>query len=391
MNNTATNQAPVTLGASGSAGKLSLQGVDKFYGKGTHAVHAVKSLSMDVNAGEIVALLGSSGCGKTSTLRMIAGFEAVSAGAILVNGQPIHQLRPAQRNVAMAFEGYSLYPPLTVRENIEFALKAARLSKADTDRRVAEIAHLLEIESLMDRYPVSISGGQQQRASLARALIRDADLHLLDEPMGQLEPQLRAILRGRIKHFIKERGLTAILVTHDQVEANALADRIAVMEDGALQQLDTPDQLKARPSNLFSGTFIGEPPMNVYPATVNCSADSVTFELGDNTSLTYRQSEFSEGVRQQLQQQTSLVVGVRPYAVKRVADGAQATVVANQWLGDQTHISAEFAGTTLVLVEHDQTRLDPGQHIAIAIAAEDLHLFDKDSGNAIAHGGALAS
>jgi multiple sugar transport system ATP-binding protein len=129
----------------------------------------------------------------------------------------------------------------------------------------------------------------------------------------------------------------------------------------------------------------------VYPATVNCSADSVTFELGDNTSLTYRQSEFSEGVRQQLQQQTSLVVGVRPYAVKRVADGAQATVVANQWLGDQTHISAEFAGTTLVLVEHDQTRLDPGQHIAIAIAAEDLHLFDKDSGNAIAHGGALAS
>lgn len=389
MNNAATNHAPVT--SSAPASKLSLQSVDKFYGKGTHAVHAVKSLSMDVNAGEIVALLGSSGCGKTSTLRMIAGFEAVSAGVILVNGQPIHQLRPAQRNVAMAFEGYSLYPPLTVRENIEFALKAARLSKAETDRRVAEIAHLLEIESLMDRYPVSISGGQQQRASLARALIRDADLHLLDEPMGQLEPQLRAILRGRIKHFIKERGLTAILVTHDQVEANALADRIAVMEDGALQQLDTPGQLKARPSNLFSGTFIGEPPMNVYPADVSCSADSVTFELGNNTSLTYRQSEFSEGVRQQLQQQTSLVVGVRPYAVKRVTDGAQATVVANQWLGDQTHISAEFAGTTLVLVEHDQTRLDPGQHIAIAIAAEDLHLFDRDSGNAIAHGGALAT
>ena len=385
MNNPATQTQVMQ-----NSGKLSLQNVDKFYGKGTHAVHAVKSLSMDVNDGEIVALLGSSGCGKTSTLRMIAGFEAVSNGSITVNSQPIHQLRPAQRNVAMAFEGYSLYPPLTVKENIEFALKAARLPKAETDRRVAEIAHLLEIESLMDRYPVSISGGQQQRASLARALIRDADLHLLDEPMGQLEPQLRAILRGRIKHFIKERGLTAILVTHDQVEANALADRIAVMEDGELQQLDTPDQLKERPSNLFSGTFIGEPPMNVYPATVTCGPEQVTFRLSAETTLDYPASDFSADVLSRLQQTGKLVVGVRPYAVRRVNDGARATVVANQWLGDQTHISTHFADTTLVLVEHDHTQLSQGEDISIAINASDLHLFDEDSGNAIAHGGALA-
>ena len=371
--------------------KLSLQNIDKFYGRGSHAVHAVKSLSMDVNDGEIVALLGSSGCGKTSTLRMVAGFEAVSSGSILVDDKPIHQLRPAQRNVAMAFEGYSLYPPLTVRENIEFALKAARLPKTETDRRVAEIAQLLEIENLMDRYPVSISGGQQQRASLARALIRDASLHLLDEPMGQLEPQLRAILRGRIKHFIKERGLTAILVTHDQVEANALADRIAVMEDGALQQLDTPDQLKAKPSNLFSGTFIGEPPMNVYTATVSCEAQRVTFALSPDTTLEYPTSDFDPAVLSQLQQLDSLVVGVRPYAVRRVSNGANALVVANQWLGDQTHISARFADSTLVLVEHDQTQLSQGEEIAIAIAADDLHLFDKDSGTAIAHAGELAS
>jgi multiple sugar transport system ATP-binding protein len=321
---------------------------------------------------------------------MIAGFEAVSNGSITVNSQPIHQLRPAQRNVAMAFEGYSLYPPLTVKENIEFALKAARLPKAETDRRVAEIAHLLEIESLMDRYPVSISGGQQQRASLARALIRDADLHLLDEPMGQLEPQLRAILRGRIKHFIKERGLTAILVTHDQVEANALADRIAVMEDGALQQLDTPDQLKERPSNLFSGTFIGEPPMNVYPATVTCGPEQVKLRLSAETTLDYPASDFSADVLSRLQQTSKLVVGVRPYAVRRVNNGARATVVANQWLGDQTHISTRFADSTLVLVEHDHTQLSQGEDISIAINASDLHLFDEDSGNAIAHGGALA-
>lgn len=370
--------------------RLSLQNIDKYYGVGSNAVHAVKSLSMDVNEGEIVALLGSSGCGKTSTLRMIAGFETVSSGSILVNGKPIQKLRPAQRNVAMAFEGYSLYPPLTVKENIEFALKAAKLSKKETSARVAEITQLLEIEDLLERYPVSISGGQQQRASLARALIRDADLHLLDEPMGQLEPQLRAVLRGRIKHFIKQRKLTAILVTHDQVEANALADRIAVMEDGALQQLDTPEQLKARPANLFSGTFIGEPPMNVYPADVSCEANRVTFTLAADTVLAYPSTEFSTDVLSRLQHTEKLVVGVRPYAVKRVTQGAAASVVANQWLGDQTHISTHFAGSTLVLVEHDQTQLKQGDDINIVIAADDLHLFDKDSGNALVHGGELA-
>ncbi|RUW93432.1 ABC transporter ATP-binding protein, partial [Mesorhizobium sp. M8A.F.Ca.ET.059.01.1.1] len=227
-----------------SASALTISGVDKFYGPIDRGVHAVKNLTMEIGKGEIVALLGSSGCGKTSTLRMIAGFEEVSRGAIAVAGRRVHTLPPVRRNVAMAFEGYSLYPPLTVRENMAFALKAARLPRSEVDAKVASIAKLLEIEDILERYPSSISGGQQQRASLGRALIREADLHLLDEPMGQLEPQLRAVLRGRIKHFIKERGLTAILVTHDQTEANALADRIAVMEGGVLQQFDTPDRIK---------------------------------------------------------------------------------------------------------------------------------------------------
>ena len=178
---------------------LELRSVDKFYNPGgANEVHAVRTFDMAVSKGEIVALLGSSGCGKTSTLRMIAGFEEVSKGAIGVNGREIHRLAPAKRNVAMAFEGYSLYPPLTVHDNIAFALKSLSLDKREVERRVGEIAQLLEIEDVLERYPSSISGGQQQRASLGRALIRDADLHLLDEPMGQLEPQLRALLRGRI-------------------------------------------------------------------------------------------------------------------------------------------------------------------------------------------------
>ena len=205
---------------------LTLANVDKFYGPIDQGVHAVRNISMAVEKGDIIALLGSSGCGKTSMLRMVAGFETVSRGSISINGREVHTLPPVKRNVAMAFEGYSLYPTVTVRDNIAFALKSSNMPATEVARKVADIAAMLEISNILDRYPSSISGGQQQRASLARALIRDADLHLLDEPMGQLEPQLRTLLRGRIKSYIRERGLSSILVTHDQTEANALADRL---------------------------------------------------------------------------------------------------------------------------------------------------------------------
>ncbi|PDT80460.1 ABC transporter ATP-binding protein [Sinorhizobium sp. BJ1] len=369
---------------------LLLKDVDKFYGPIDYGVHAVKKLSMNVRKGEIIALLGSSGCGKTSTLRMIAGFEAVSRGKISLGGREIQTFPPVRRNVAMAFEGYSLYPPLTVRENIAFALKASKLAHSTVDEKVASIAKLLEIEDILGRYPSSISGGQQQRASLGRALIRDASLHLLDEPMGQLEPQLRAVLRGRIKHYIKERGLTAILVTHDQTEANALADRIAVMEGGVLQQFDTPQRIKERPANLFTGTFVGEPPMNVFEASVTASESRLAFGLKDGIRLDYAASDFSHAVRDALTKRQQVVLGVRPYAVKRSADGVTGRVAVNQWLGDQTHIAADFAGGTLVLVEHDRTNLEVGQPIGIRLEPASLHVFDGDSGMAISHGEELA-
>lgn len=373
-----------------SAAQLTLDTVDKFYGAVDHGVHAVKSLSMDINKGEIIALLGSSGCGKTSTLRMIAGFEEVSRGTITLADRKIHGLPPVSRNVAMAFEGYSLYPPLTVRENMAFALKAAKLSNAVVADKVAEVAKLLEIEDILDRYPSSISGGQQQRASLGRALIRNADLHLLDEPMGQLEPQLRAVLRGRIKHFIKERNLTAILVTHDQTEANALADRIAVMEGGVLQQFDTPAQIKERPANLFTGTFVGEPPMNVFEAALVRGNGRIDMRLNEGLSLSYGEQDFAGPVRERLNALDRVMLGVRPYAVRRSADGVAATVSANQWLGDQTHIAADFAGGSIVLVEHDRANVELGDTIKVKIEPKDIHIFDAASGMAIAHGAELA-
>lgn len=369
---------------------LDIDKVDKIYGSLSDGVHAVSGLSMSVNRGEIVSLLGSSGCGKTSTLRMIAGFETVSAGSIRVADKLINHLAPVKRNVAMAFEGYSLYPPLTIRDNIAFALKASSFSAADVAEKVASISDMLEISDILDRYPSSISGGQQQRVSLARALIRDADLHLLDEPMGQLEPQLRALLRGRIKHFIKERGLTAILVTHDQAEANALSDRIAVMEGGYLQQFESPATLKDQPANLFTGTFIGEPPMNILDATVTQAGSSIVFKLKNDVSLTYAQEEFSDDVVSTALSRQSVVVGVRPYALKRNPEGIKATVVANQWLGDQTHIVATLAGQSVVMVEHDRSHDRTGDGIGITLDASSIHLFDHASGKAISHGTDLA-
>ncbi|MEM7695872.1 MAG: ABC transporter ATP-binding protein [Pseudomonadota bacterium] len=365
---------------------LTLNAVDKFYGPIDRGVHAVKTLSMTVEKGEIIALLGSSGCGKTSTLRMIAGFEAVSRGTIAIEGRPVHTLAPAKRNVAMAFEGYSLYPTVTVRDNIAFALKRSGKPATEVAALVDEVAKMLEISDILGRYPTSISGGQQQRASLARALIREADLYLLDEPMGQLEPQLRSLLRGRIKFYIKEHGLTAILVTHDQTEANALADRIAVMEAGELQQFASPETIKAAPANLFTGTFVGEPPMNVFDAKATATDNTLTFTLADGAALTFDTAAFSGPLLERIASIGTLTLGVRPYAVRRQESGVGARVVANQWLGDQSHIATEFAGGALVLVEHDRADLSEGDTIAVHVDPADLHIFDPDTGAAIAHG-----
>ncbi|KMW56155.1 putative erythritol ABC transporter 1, ATP-binding component 2 [Candidatus Rhodobacter oscarellae] len=369
---------------------LEITAVDKFYGPIDTGVHAVKSFDMNVARGDIVALLGSSGCGKTSTLRMVAGFEEVSRGSIKIADREVNRLPPVQRNVAMAFEGYSLYPTVNVRDNIAFALKAKRLPQAQVDARVNEVAEMLEIADILDRIPAQVSGGQQQRASLARALIRDADLYLLDEPMGQLEPQLRTLLRGRIKHFIKERGLTAVLVTHDQTEANALADKIAVMEDGEMQQFASPAEIKERPANLFTGTFIGEPPMNVFQAKVGRADGRIGFHLAGDLALIYPAEVFSAELHKAILGKSEVALGVRPYAVRRVEGGAPAQVVTNQWLGDQSHIAARFAEGTLVLVEHDRARVGVGDQIGVELNPRDLHIFDPDTGDAISHGQELA-
>jgi multiple sugar transport system ATP-binding protein len=358
---------------------LELRHIDKVYkGRGKQPVHAVRALDMDVRKGEIIALLGSSGCGKTSTLRMIAGFESVTAGSIALCGRRIDGLPPARRKVAMAFEGYSLYPPLTVRENIAFALKSRQLARAEVTRRVEAIAQLVEIGDILESYPRSISGGQQQRASLARALVRDADLYLLDEPMGQLEPQLRAVLRGRIKSLLAEREMTAIFVTHDQTEASALADRIAVMEDGVLQQFASEKELKNSPANLFVASFIGEPPMNVLEAIVVRSDGGFRFSATADMSFEVAGGSFSAAAQKALDDTQRVRIGIRPQKIGIGNGDVRMRVVSNQWLGDQSHVAGDCAGNLLIAVTPGRVSARPGEIVSFALEPRHLHVFGAD-------------
>ena len=359
--------------------ELNLTAVDKIYqSRGKPPVHAVRGVNMNIGDGEIIGLLGSSGCGKTSTLRMIAGFEDVSRGEIKLGSRVLNDLGPAERGVAMAFEGYALYPPLSVRDNVGFALLRAKTPKAEIERRVAEIAKLLEMEEILDRYPPTISAGQQQRTSLARALIRRADLSLLDEPMSQLEPQLRAVLRARIKDFIIEHKMTTVFVTHDQTEALALADRIAVMEGGILQQFATPKDLKEQPANLYVASFIGEPPMNIMDGKVSGQEIVIASERGDRAFSLPADPNDRPG---------AIKVGIRPHRVLVGEGPLRGQVIGNQWLGDQTHLGIEVDGVLLVAVTDGAVaEVKIGETVPLTLPGDALHLFDAQTTKALRHG-----
>ena len=365
--------------------RLRLQDLTKVYGSRRSGLVAVDRLNLELGDGEVMALLGSSGCGKTSTLRMIAGFEDVTEGSIRLGERPIQDLAPARREVAMAFEGYSLYPPLTVRDNIAFALLRDRMPKAEVASRVGEIAKLLEIEDVLDRYPVNIASGQQQRASLARALVRRADLFLLDEPMSQLEPRLRAILRARIKDWLNSRRMTAVFVTHDQTEAVALADRIAVMERGELQQFGTPQELKELPANVFVAGFIGEPAMNLLPARVrreDGAAEIVAADGAIRLALPHDAPAPADG--------EAVHLGLRPHRLSVGGGDIKGRVLANFWLGDQSHLAVEVTGARVVAALDGAVDAPIGTEVTLGAPPASVHLFDSRTGAAILHAGAPA-
>src|SRR3954447_4149838 len=256
-----------------------LENINKIYDNGFHAIH---DLNLDIANGEFLVLVGPSGCGKSTALRMVAGLETISGGEMRIGDRVVNDVEPKDRDIAMVFQNYALYPHMTVYDNIGFALKLAKVPKAEIDTRVRKAASILEMEKYLNRKPAHLSGGQRQRVAMGRAIVRQPAAFLMDEPLSNLDAKLRVQMRAEIAALQRELAVTTVYVTHDQIEAMTMGDRVAVLKDGYLQQVDTPQNLYDHPNNIFVAAFIGSPSMNLYAATLHLdgSGSGATLSIG---------------------------------------------------------------------------------------------------------------
>ncbi|MEU6180812.1 ABC transporter ATP-binding protein [Streptomyces coeruleorubidus] len=355
---------------------LELRELRKTYrSRGRPSVDAVRGIDLSLGSGELLGLLGPSGCGKSTTLRMIAGLEPVTGGDILVGGASVVERPAQQRNIGVAFENYALYPPLSVAENLAFGLKArGRKGRGDVDRKVKEIAERVGLTDLLDARPAGLSSGQKQRVSLARALIREPDVLLLDEPLSHLDAAQRDTTRRELKRIQKDLGHTTILVTHDQEEALSLADRIAVMKDGVIQQLGTPYEIYDSPANVFVADFVGEPAITLLPGIADGDGHA---RLSDAARI---------ALPVPVDRGREVVVGVRPEDVRLTADGGlPARVVAHEPLLESGLATLALAGVErhLVVLTDPEVRLAHDERVRVAADHRHTHVFDAETGDSL--------
>ena len=366
--------------------RVDLKGVNKIYGTGPSSVHAVKDLDLEIRDGEFMALLGPSGCGKTSTLRMIVGLEAISSGEIAFDGRRVNELDPQGRNVAMAFETYALYPSFTIEENLAFPLEVRGVPEDQRRAKAREIASMLQITDILDQTPGQLSGGQQQRVSLGRALIRDPAVFILDEVMSHVDAHLKFKMLFELKAIHRELKRTMVYVTHDQVEALALADRVAVMSNAHLQQVGTRHELYHRPANVFVADFIGEPPTNFFDAQPIHDDGRLQLRIG-HTSLVFAVAA-EHAKRIEAHGGSDFMVGIRPQNLRLAVPSSTHTIEAelriNEYLGEQSILTLSNGVTEFRALVPPDTGARRGDSLRLAYDMKNVMVFDKKTEKLIA-------
>jgi multiple sugar transport system ATP-binding protein len=355
---------------------VSIAQVKKRFG----TVEILHGVDIAIPDGSFTVLVGPSGCGKSTLLRMIAGLEQISDGEVRIGSQRVNELPPKARDIAMVFQNYALYPHMTVRDNMAFALMLAKLDAATVESKVARAAEILGLGELLQRYPRQLSGGQRQRVAMGRAIVRDPQVFLFDEPLSNLDAKLRVAMRTEIKELHQRLKTTSIYVTHDQIEAMTMGDQIVVMKDGRIEQTGSPLELYDRPANLFVAGFIGSPAMNFLPATLRRNGGSATVELSDGTRFPAPRD--TAGVDGQ-----PVIFGTRPehLALGSSGDGGIATEVAVvEPTGADTFVACRHAGRELSVVFHERHAFTPGSTIHLQPDIARAHLFDAGSGRRLA-------
>ena len=351
------------------------ENIKKNYG----AVEVVPDFNLHVSDHEFVVFLGPSGCGKSTMLRMMAGLESITGGELKIGGKVVNDLEPRERGIAMVFQNYALYPHMTIRDNVAFGLRRIKVPEAEIKARTAEVTSVLGLEPYLDRKPTELSGGQQQRVAIARAMIKTPDVFLFDEPLSNLDAKLRATMREEIARLHKKLKTTTVYVTHDQMEAMTLADRIVLMKDGRIEQVGTPEEIYERPISQFVAGFIGTPAMNFVEATVGVM-DGSHFVLGDQIKIPI------DGALFDLKAGQKIVLGIRPsdlVPVKKQSETLSGPCDLIEYHGDHALVSFSIGNTPLHALVSARKRPAEGETVRFSIREGAVHLFDRETGRSL--------